>query len=226
MRTLFLFALITFLTGSPLIALLVIVAIYFFIDYQYVGFSRRLFGRLRRGASIRGLARDVEVNPHDAAARSDLGRLLVDGRRYAAAVPHLERAIERLADSEETVCYLGLAYLGVGRTKEGEELLRRALAKNPRFRYGEPYLHWGRLLLEQDRVQDAIATLERFREIHTSGVEGHYLLGLAYQRAGDAPRAAEMFRGALDLFRRSPAYKRRLERLWALRARLRLLAAR
>lgn len=225
MRNLFLFFLITLLTGSPVIALLVILVFYLALDYQFIGLSRRLFGRFRRAAAIRALLRDLSINPHDATARRDLGRFLVEARRFREAVPHLEKAVERMPESDETGCDLGLAYLWTGRVPEGEDLIRQALERSPKLRYGEPYLRWGEFLLHQGQVRPAAERLEQFRSVFSSSVEGHYLLGLAYQRAGEREKAVTAYRAALEMFKRSPGYKRREERLWAWKTRFRLLTA-
>jgi len=223
MRNLFLFFLITLLTGSPVFALLVILAVYLALDYQFIGISRRLFGRFRRASAIRALDRELSVNPHDATARRDLGRLLVESRRFTDAIPHLEKAMERMPDSDETVSDLGLAYLWTGKVPEGENLIRQALERSPKLRYGEPYLRWGEFLLRQGRAGDAAERLEHFRSIFSSSVEGNYLLGVAYQRTGDRTKAVASYRTALEMFKRSPRYKRREERLWAWKTRARLL---
>lgn len=225
MRNLLLFFFITFLTGNPIIAILIIVGIYLLLDYQYVGVSRSLFRKVRRGNEIRSLNHELRINPHDAAARSDLGRLLVHARRYPEAVGHLEQAYERMHESEETTCFLGLAYLWTGKTEEGEGLIEKALGINPKFRYGEPYLKWGEYLLSVGNYPKAVEVLEKFGTIHTSSVEGNYLLGEAYRGAGDAGKAKSAYREALEMFHRSPAYKRRQERPWYWKTRWRLLSA-
>ncbi len=223
MRNLLLFFFFTFLTGSPIIAILLIVGIYLLLDYQYVGASRALVRTFRRGSEIRSLKHVLLINAHDAAARSDLGRLLVHARRHKEAVGHLEQAYERMHDSEETICFLGLAYLWTGKVEEGEKLILQALELNPKFRYGEPYLKWGEYLLDAGKNQEAVKILEKFGTIHTSSVEGNYLLGEAYRKIGDAGKAKSSYKTALDMFRRSPAYKRRQERPWYWKTRWRLL---
>ncbi|HTN43522.1 MAG TPA: tetratricopeptide repeat protein [Nitrospiria bacterium] len=222
MRNLFLFFLITLLTGSPVFALLVILAVYLALDYQFIGISRRLLGRFRRAGMVRALNRELSVNPHDATARRDLGRILIEARRFGEAVPHLEKAMDRMPDSDETVCDLGLAYLWTGKVTEGENLIRKAMERSPKLRYGEPYLRWGEFLLHRGRADEAAQRLEQFRSIFSSSVEGHYLLGMAYQRAGDRTKAVLAYRTALEMFKRSPRYKRREERLWAWKTRARL----
>jgi tetratricopeptide (TPR) repeat protein len=223
MRNLFLFFLITLLTGSPVIALLVILALYLVLDYQFIGISRKLFGRFRTAAAIRTVLREISINPDDAVARRDLGRLLVQVRRFQEAVPHLERAAARMPDSDEAACDLGLSYLWTGKLPEGEALIRKALERSPKLRYGEPHLRWGEFLLHQGRAEQAAERLERFRAIFSSSVEGHYLLGKAYLRSGERDKAVTAFRAALEMFKRSPGYKRREERLWAWKTRARLL---
>jgi tetratricopeptide (TPR) repeat protein len=223
MRNLFLFFIITFLTGSPLIALLVIIGIYLALDYQFIGVSRGLFGRFRRNTEIRFLKQGLTINPHDAIARSKLGRLLVEARRYHEAVPHLEKAMERMPDPEGITCDLGLAYLWTGKDPEGEALIRSALERNSKVRYGEPYLRWGEFLLKQGRFKDAAEVLEQFRSIHSSSIAGCYLLGEAYRRSGEGEKAALAYQNAIEMFGQSPRYKRRVERLWAWKSRLRLL---
>jgi tetratricopeptide (TPR) repeat protein len=223
MRNVFLFFIITFLTGSPWIALLVILVIYLALDYQFIGVSRHLFGRFRRDTEIRSLKRILAINPHDALARSKLGRLLVEARRYHEAVPHLEKAMERAPETEGTPSDLGLAYLWTGKVQEGEDLIRSAMEHNPKLRYGEPYLRWGEFLLKQGRLKEATEALEKFRSIHSSSVEGYYLLGETYRRSGDGAKAAWAYQKALEMFKRSPRYKRRIERQWAWKSRLRLL---
>ncbi|HSG04936.1 MAG TPA: tetratricopeptide repeat protein, partial [Nitrospiria bacterium] len=214
MRNVLLFFFITFLTGNPILAILIIIAIYLLIDYQYVGVSRSLFRKVRRGNEIRSLAHELRINPNDAAARSDLGRLLVHAHRYPEAVGHLEQAYERMHESEETTCFLGIAYLWTGKPEEGEALIQKALEKNPKFRYGEPYLKWGEYLLSEGKHSKAVEVLEKFGTIHSSSVEGNFLLGEAYRGVGEGAKAKTAYRTALEMFAQSPGYKRRQERPW------------
>lgn len=217
-----LFALLTFLTGSPWTALLVVLALYLLLDYQYLGFARSTVGWIKTAEEIRELQAGISLNPHNAAALNDLGRLLIFNGRAREAVAPLERAIERLDDLEETNYYLGLAYLKTGRERDGEARIEKALAINPRFRYGEPYLRLGEYYLNAGRDDDALAMLRNLGEIHTSSVEGFYLLGETHRRMGDLAQARNAYRTSMAAFRQSPRYKRREERRWAWLARLAL----
>jgi len=217
-----LFGLLTLLTGSPWTALLVVLALYLVFDYQYLGFARSAVGRIKSAGEIRGLQADVDLNPHNAAALNDLGRLLILNGRAPEAVSPLEHAIERLEDSDETNYYLGLAYLKTGKEREGEARIRKALELNPRFRYGEPYLRLGEYYLNTGRHDEALTMLHKLGEIHSSSVEGFYQLGETHRQMGDLAQARDAYHKSVAAFRQSPRYKRREERRWAWMARLAL----
>lgn len=224
MRNLFLFFFLTFLTGNPILAIIIIVAIYLLLDYQFVGISRRFFSGFQRASQVRALRRTLSINPHDAKTRSLLGRLLVEGRRYPEAVKELEIAMERMADSEETRCDLGVAYIWTGRLEEGGGLVEQVMTEHPKLRYGDPYLRWGEYLLKNGDAEKALEVLRKFHRIHTSSVEGQYLLGEALRTLGNKEEARAAYHRALVLFGQSPGYKRRLERRWAWMSRFRLLS--
>lgn len=218
----FIFYIVTLLTGSPLFALLVIVGLYLALDYQFTGFFRRGIEIFRLESEISGLKREVALNPHNAASLSDLGRLLVMRGKAREALPYLERAYERLSDSEETAYYLGLALIGSGDEKRGEELILKALALNPKFRYGEPALRLAEHYAARRRIDEAQAYFDRFFSIHSSSPEGYYKYGLFRLQIGNVSGAVESFRKAVEVFKLSPSFKKRQDRLWALKARLHL----
>lgn len=218
----FLFYIVMALTGSPLMAILVILALYLALDYQFTGFVRRGARAFRMNTEIAGLKKVVALNPHNAAALSDLGRLLVMRGKASQAVPYLERAYERLSESEETIYYLGLAYLNAGRPEEGEALILKALEKNPKFRYGEPALRLAEYYAARGAADKAQARFDHFFSIHSSSSEGYYKFGLFQLQIGNIGRAVESFQRAIEAFKLSPSFKKREDRLWAYKARYHL----
>ncbi len=219
MRSILFFYLLALLTGSPLVALLIIAGVYLAADIRFLGLSRRLVDRYQTERAIALLRREVEQSPENAAARNDLGRLLVIRGRFSAALPHLRKAYERMADSDETNYYLGWALLYSGKEKEGEEKIRKALAKSPRFRYGEPHLLLARFYLGAGHYEEARKELDALFLIHSSSTEGYYRLGLLERRAGNSAAAKEAFSRSIEVVRLSPSYKRRAERIWSIKAR-------
>lgn len=221
----FIFYIVTLLTGSPLFALLVILGLYLAIDYQFTGVLRRGVQIFKMESEISELRRKVALNPHNAAALSDLGRLLVMRGKARDALPILERAYERLSDTEETTYYLGLASLATGRKAEGERLVLKALEKNPKFRYGEPALRLAEHYARTGRPDEAQTYFDRFFAIHSSSPEGYYKFGQFQLQTGNRAGAAESFRKAIEIFKLSPSFKKRQDRLWAYKARFHLLTA-
>lgn len=218
MEKFFLFALLSWITGNPLVALLAVLLLSG-AGYGYLsGGLFRIPRALERWQTIRELRHTVRVNPHDAPARSDLGRLLVEAGRPRAALPHLEAAAARMPEIPETLYYLGAARLGAGDVEGGRRLIAAALARDPKLRYGEPHLCLGDDHLARGEPAGAIPHLEAFTATNASSVEGRYKLARAYLAAGAPDRAHAMLDEAIAVYRRAPAFKRREERLWRLRA--------
>jgi tetratricopeptide (TPR) repeat protein len=215
---LLLFGLLTWITGNPLLALLAVVLLSG-LGYGYVSGSLfRAPRALERWAGIRQLERAVATNPHDAAARADLGRLLVEAGRPARALPHLEAAVARAPEVSETLYYLGAARLRLGDLAGGRLLVEQALARDPKLRYGEPHLALADYFLARGQPAEALPHLERFTAIHASSVEGRYKLARAALAAGEPERARAALDEAVAVYRGAPAFKRREGRLWRLKA--------
>jgi tetratricopeptide (TPR) repeat protein len=217
MRNLFLFGVLTWMTGNPILALVVVLAVSA-AGYGYL--SGRLFRIPRtvdRWLTIRELSRAVSTNPHDATAQADLGRLLVEAGQPARALPHLEIAYARAPEVAETAYYLGAARLRLGDATAGRPLIEKALAQDPRLGYGEPHLRLADYNLEHGQPAEALTHLDRFTEIHASSVEGHYKRARAHAAMGQADRARAALDEAVRAYRGAPRFKRRDERLWRLR---------
>ena len=218
MRNLFLFGVITWMTGNPLLAIGIVVLIWA-VTYGYL--SVRLFRIPRvidRWLTIRELDRAVGTNPHDATARADLGRLLVEAGDPARAVSHLEAAHTRAPEVAETAYYLGAARLRLGDEARGRPLIEAALARDPRLGYGEPHLRLADYYLDHGQAAAALPHLERFTDMHASSVEGQYKLARACAATGQPDRARAALDEAVRAYRGAPRFKRREERSWRLRA--------
>jgi tetratricopeptide (TPR) repeat protein len=217
MRSLLLFTLLTWMTGNPILAL-VIVALIAAAGYGYV--SARIFQVPRafnRWLAIRELERTVRTNPHDANARADLGRLLLEAGWPARALPHLEAAYARAPEVTETAYALGAARLRLGDESGGRPLIEEALARDARIAYGEPHLRLADFYLARGRAPEALPHLEHFLAMHASSVEGQYKLARACVATGQGDRARAALNEAARAYGGAPRFKRREERLWRLR---------
>ena len=217
MEKLLLFGVLTWITGNPLLALLAVLLLSG-VGYGYLsGGLLRVPRAIERWTAIRQLEHTVAANPHDASARSDLGRFLVEAGRPARARPHLEAAAARAPDVAETLYYLGAARLRLGDLAGGRPLVEEALARDPKLRYGEPHLALADYYLARGRAAEALPDLERFTALHASSVEGRYKLACAALAAGRPAHARAALEEAVQVYRAAPGFKRREERLWRLK---------
>jgi tetratricopeptide (TPR) repeat protein len=218
MRTFFLFVLLSWITGNPILAGAIILLLF---GGSYLLYSRRLY-RFRQAwrdvARVRELRAELAVNPENAKARSDLGEMLARKGRFGEALPHLERAITRCDDQPDTNFYLGWTYLALGDLERGRRYVNRALELNSRFGYGEPHLRLGDFFFARGEYKEAIPHYEAFRAIYTSGVEGLYKLGECYLAADQREKGIEVLREGVEAFRAAPWYRRQEERAWGRKA--------
>ena len=215
----FLFALLTWLTGNPLLALLVLIAL---AVPGWVAGSRyawRASRWLRSWGEAGRLRRQLSVNPHDVKARTDLGALLVRQGRFRQARAELEQALPRADDLPEANYSLGLCLLQDGEVERGRELVEKALTLNPKFGYGEPYLRLGDARAGRGEWEAAAERYRQATNIHSSTVEGWFKLGQALNQLGRAEEARQALQEAVASYRTAPWYRRSEDRPWYGRAR-------
>jgi len=219
----FLFYALLWLTRNPLLALLLVLAIYLVVDRRYLGILPDLSSLLRDRRRMSRLRREVLLNPENAEAQSDLGRELVRRGKYGEGVEHLEKALPKMTEIAETRFYLGVGLLRTGRLDPAESQLKKALEIDPRYGYGEPHLRLGDLYRMQGRSDQALAAYRAFTRIHTSSAEGFFKIGELLREQGDFHGAREAYGRAVAAFKGSPPHKKRIDRPWVWRARWRLL---
>lgn len=206
------------LTGNPLVALAVAVVIAYSGESWWRGRLWRPWAFFQRWMRVRELYTTIDANPHDATARAELGRLLVERSRYAEALPQLEKAHERAPTVAGTTWLLGAAKLALGDLEAGRELVEKAISIRKDIGYGEPLCRLGDAYAAKGRWADAIDAYERARRIHTSSAEFAYKCGAARLASGDKTGAKADFDEAIQIWRGSPGFKAPRERSWALRS--------
>jgi tetratricopeptide (TPR) repeat protein len=171
----------------------------------------------RRRSAIARQRRQLQVNPHDVSARSELARLYMEGGKYGQAREALEGIGDRMEHSAEYWSDLGLCELELGRLEEGETALLRALGISPRVKYGVPYLRLAEAYAKSD-PEKALAYLRSFQDIHSSSCEAYYRMGLLYEAMDQREEARQAYRDCQVIYRSLPRYMKRKERKWALRS--------
>ncbi len=119
---------------------------------------------------------ELQLAPEDPMANLYLGMALVESRREAEAVPHLEVASRHTATERQALQYLGLAYLRAGRAADAVRPLQRSL--------------------ELTELTSAGTQTELYDRRLTQIAQIHYQLGRAYREVGDEESSAVHFAAA------------------------------
>jgi tetratricopeptide (TPR) repeat protein len=215
----FLFALLSWILGNPLLALLVIIAISLPGWFAGSRYAWRLHRQMRSWGEAGRLRRTLAVNPHDVKARTDLGAILVRQGRFREARAELEHAMPRADDLPDANYALGLCLLHDGEIEQGRKLVERALDLNPKFGYGEPHLRLGDFRAHRGEWEPAAERYRQATAIHSSSVEGWFKLGQALDHLGRREEAKSALREAVSSYRTAPWYQRAEGRPWYRRAR-------
>jgi tetratricopeptide (TPR) repeat protein len=210
-----LFGFLWWLTGSPLLAFLVIIVLIYMLDRRFGGFLPNAFRPYQLNSRLRRAKQELSLSPHHTSLKVEAARILIEKRRFQEALSLLDQAILIIKDSADVWFEIGLCQLKLGDVVEGEKSMLRALDINPRVKYGEPYLRIGEAFAATDEAK-SLAYLHRFQDIHSSSCESYYKLGNILERLGRRDGARSAYKEAVAIYRSLPKYKRKSERRWAL----------
>jgi len=210
---------LTWLTGSPLGAAALVLAIWWLGDR----FTFRLFPSpvrlVRRWRRIAELRRAIAANPHDRRARFELSELLLEAGRARAAVEVLRPNVEAGDEDVHTAFTMGAALARSGFAEQAEKVLAAARAEEPGFRMGEIDLELGRMRLARRDFAGAREALERVLALRPGTVQGRALLARALDGLGDRAGAGRVRDAAWREYASLPRFHRRHERPYAWRLR-------
>jgi predicted Zn-dependent protease len=172
----------------------------------------------RTWSRMRALEAQVLANPANITARRDLAVLWLERMRPRRALSLLDEARARAPNDPELLYLTGLARLRAGDAEGALDPLVRAVALDPRVRFGEPYLVAAEALLRLGRLEEAEDALDRYVDSNSSSLQGWVRLAEVRRRRGDREGSRKALREAFDTWSQLPGYKRRLEVGWWLRA--------
>lgn len=218
MSKLFQFWFLAYLTGNPILSLVILLVVWWVADRFTLGLLPDPFRLVRRTMRVRALRRGLGLNPNDRRARLELATLLVEQRRYAAAVDTLKPNLQAGDDDAGTLFTMGVACLGAGHIKQGELLLEEAQAQDPNFRMGEIDLVRARFRLKRGDAKGALEAATALASVRPGTVEGKVLMARAHGALGDDVAAAYAKKDAWHHYVHAPRFQRRRDRLWAWRA--------
>lgn len=220
MKLFFLFGALWVLLGNPFVAILVLLVVLYVLERRFIGLSPSIVRPFRRQSAIAKWKRHLQMTPYDVSAKSELARLLIESRKYGQAQGVLLGIESQSDNSAEYWSDLGRCELAMGRLEEGERAMLRAIAINPKVKYGEPFLRLGEAWSKRDPAK-ALSYLESFKTVHSSSCEAYFRLGCVYEDLGSEAEAAFAFRECRTLYGALPRYLKRKERKWALKALMR-----
>jgi tetratricopeptide (TPR) repeat protein len=152
------------------------------------------------------LSKMLEWNPKDSEGWYYLGRTKYNENRFDEAIHAFQRCLQLDPKNVKAQDNIGLAYAGLGRTDDATSAYQTAIewqkdahAKNP-----GPYIDMGSLLLDQNRLADAISYLHQAIEIAPRDPKAHELLGKAYSRLEQFPKAQAELESAVALAPNNP----------------------
>lgn len=214
-----LWMLLSWITGSPITALLVVAVLWLLGDrvtFRVLPDPLRGFQRWRRIGELR---RTLADNPHDRRARLELGNLLLDARRPGQAAEVLAPNVEAGDDDVHTTFAMGAALARSGAWDRAEPFLAAARAREPEFMLGEIELEVGRMRVKRGDAAGAREPLERLVAARPGTVEGRYWLARALDALGEAGAAARVRADAWREYVSLPRFRRQHERPYAWRVR-------
>ena len=215
----FLFYILYWLLGNPFVALLVILIIYFTVDRTFFGFVPDPFKAFKKAGRIRELQGIVAINPFDARSLKELGICMIEKKDYGKAREYFEKAANKMSDDPEFNYYYGLSLARCGEIGKGRELLDTALKNSPGLKYGEPFIMFAEVYIDNGDFAGALPLLERFENIHSSSSRGFYQMGVVKLKLGMNAEGKEYLKKAIAAFKTSPRFKRKADRKWAWKAR-------
>jgi tetratricopeptide (TPR) repeat protein len=147
------------------------------------------------------LTRSVERNPKDAQAWYYLGRAKYNENRFDEALAAFKECLKLDPKNVKAEDNLGLSHQALGQTSEAFTAFRNAISWQAQLlkKNSGPFINIGGLLLEQNKVDEALAYLVEAVEISPEEARAHEQLGKAYSRQNDLEKAQIELERAVSL---------------------------
>jgi Flp pilus assembly protein TadD len=137
---------------------------------------------------------------------SHLGRTKYSENRFAEAISAFQQCLKLDLKNVKAEDNLGLSFAGLGRNDEAAAAYQQAIAWQAQStaKYPGPYIDMGNLLIDENRPQDALTFLLQATEIAPGDSRAHELLGKAYTRLEELPKAQAELEKAIELSPQTP----------------------
>lgn len=159
------------------------------------GLSVHRLGRLEEADRL--YHESLAVEPRNPDAHQLLGLLALAQDQWVGARGHFARAVELVPKSAAYRSNYGHALRLLGELGRAESELRQAVAIDPSF--GDGWVNLGLVLLDGDRIDEAIVALQSSVRCAPESALGHLNLGAALLRAGCFAEARTHCEKAIEL---------------------------
>jgi tetratricopeptide (TPR) repeat protein len=221
MNTFIIFILLSYLTGNPLLVLVILLLAAFFAERRFIGILPDVFEPWRRAKRIRQLKNDIRINPANAESHLELGEAYFRQGKYEYALSFLESTSGKMDGHPLFHFYLGAAYYHSGRIKEGKEEIEKAIRANPKVSLGEPYVYLVKIYLEEGQTAEKIEHV--FDQLLLYGSPRvFYQAGRQFLSGNDKESARRLFQETIESYEACRGSLRRKYRRWAVLSKISL----
>jgi tetratricopeptide (TPR) repeat protein len=143
----------------------------------------------------------LEWTPNDVQAWYDLARTKYNENRFEEAIAAFQKTLKLDPSNVKAEDNLGLSYEAIQKNGEAIAAYQRAIALEAKSseRNPGPYLDCGSLLIEDNRVEEALPLLNRALDIAPADFRIHRELGKAYLHLSQLDKARAEIEKAIDL---------------------------
>jgi len=163
--------------------------------------------------------RTLTVNPQNADAHYQLGRISLDRGDPSAARGYFEAAVKITQDVAEYYYYFGLACSQKKDWDKALECYENAYRIYPEYGQGDIFREVGKAYINTGYIEKGKEFLNFFLTRRDADPEGRYWLAVALQKSGDAERARFQLTMIIEQAKANPRFFRKRNREWIYRAR-------
>ena len=163
--------------------------------------------------------RTLTVNPRNADAHYQLGRISLDRGDPASARGYFEEAVKITQDIAEYFYYFGVACARKNDWDTALECYEKAYRLDPEYGQGDIFREVGKAYINTGSIEKGKEFLEFFLKRREADPEARYWLAIALQKSGELERARFQLTFVIEQAKANPRFYRKRNREWIYRAR-------
>ncbi|MFH2059542.1 MAG: tetratricopeptide repeat protein [Pseudomonadota bacterium] len=143
----------------------------------------------------------LDINPNLMDVFSNLIAVIANQKDYSAAIARCDVQLTKVSDSPIIVSVIlnlkGNLLLSAQKTEQGKTTLKQAIDKNPG--YLTPYMSLARVLIKQNKLNDAIELYQALIKNRPDQASPHGLIGNLYEQQKKYDLAETHYKNALEI---------------------------